>query len=185
MAPDLRQSTQALSNPDQYGGLSASQQDSLRLSLSQAINLTVALAGSLDTSTASTIVSALNAVVSNASNIDVALFNLLLQLVQTLASLAGAAASSFLAVISAMIKARGVGSNANADAISSTLNQLALSILSDAVCGQPTQSVTSPGLDLKASFQSNYGGSSVNLAPRHHDRPPHRRRQLAVRRRLW
>ena len=154
---------QALSNPAEYGGLSSAEETALRLSLTNAINLTVSLAGTLDTPTTTALVQALEAVVGSSANIDATLFDLLLELVQSLASLAGQAAGSFLNIVSAMIQARGVGNNDNANAISSSLANLALSVLEDAVCGQPVSNVSSAGLQLLAAFQSSYAGDSVTL----------------------
>jgi hypothetical protein len=147
-----------------FGNLTATQQTTLRFNLGQAVNTTIALAGSsLDSTTVGALVPALNSVVGSAANVDAELFTLLLTLVQKLATLAGSAASSFLAIIAAMIQARGVGSNSNAATLSDSLSNLALSVLADAVCGQAPANISAGGINLQASFQSSFANNSVTL----------------------
>ena len=153
--------TGALSDPAAYGNISAADQVTLRQELTQAVNLTITLAGTLDADTTTVLVGALQSIVGSSANIDDSLFTLLLSLVQALASNAGNAASNFLSLVTAMLQSRGVGNNNNAQAISSSLASLSLSLLEDAVCGQAPSTLSTSDVQLLAAFQSSFGGSSV------------------------
>ena len=154
---------QALSDPVAYGNLTAAQADQLRLQLSQAVSLTYTLTTTLDQATAGTLVNALDAIVATASTIDSALFEELLQLLQALAAESGAAASQFLNVLSAMLQLRGVGNSTTATALGTALEELTLSVLQDAVCGEAPSNLTANGLQLLAAFQSTYANVNVSL----------------------
>ena len=155
---------QALSDPTTYGGLSESDQASFRQSLAQAVNATLALVSTLDSATTTVLVQALSGFISSATNIDSGTYSLLLSAVQTLSSYAGSAADSMMGVLSTLIRSQPGGSAGNTNVLRESINNLALSVLSDAVCGEAPSTYTSDGIRLHASYQSSFANTNVSLS---------------------
>ena len=151
-----------LRDPLALASLSAEEQASLRKQLSDAVELTASL-GTIDSTTAAGLVTALNAVVLSSSDMDDELFAQVLQLVRALASSAGDAAAALLDIVAAMLRNRGVASGEEADAINESLQELALALLNSAVCGEAGHSVDGDGIQLNAAFKSSFTGESYEL----------------------
>lgn len=100
---------QVLRDPAALASLSADEQATLRKQLSDAVELTAKL-GTIDSTTAAGLVTALNAVVLSSSDMDDELFAQVLQLVRALAASAGDAAAALLNIVAAMLRSRGIAS---------------------------------------------------------------------------
>ena len=136
----------------------------LRQQLGAAVNVTLGLTATLDSTVAVKLVGALSVIAGSASVIDQPLFDLLLYLVNALAAEAGGAAAQFLGIVSAMLDSRsGVGTNTNAEAITTSITSLSLSILSTSVCGEAATNVSAGSIVLVTSFQSSYANGSANF----------------------
>ena len=159
----VRHPSQALQEPETYGNLTAAEQTSLRLNLANSGATAVNLTATVTAASASAMVHALNGIVGTPSNVDATLFGALLGTVQTLAPRAGLAAESCVGVVGSMLASQGVGSNAVAAVVATSLTDLGLSVLGTAVCGEAATAYEAHGLALHASFKDSFAGVSTTV----------------------
>ena len=151
-----------LRDPVALTNLSPEEQAHLRKQLSDAVELTATL-GTIDATTAASLITALNAIVLSSSEMDAELFNQVLNLVRRLAANAGEAAAALLDIVAAMLRNREVASADEAETINDSLEDLTLALLETAVCGEAGRTVDGDGIQLNAAFKSSFTGESYEL----------------------
>jgi len=128
------------------------------------VSLALQLTEAPDATTTAALVNALREITKSAATMDDELFELLLDLVESLATTANEAGNDFLAILAVMLHSRGVQTETDSSVITSSLRQLVLAVLQDAICGETAPPLSADGMELRAAFLASFADQEIDFA---------------------